>query len=177
MSRTVIESIEGEYRRYSQYALDSLAQLEAEMINAPGPGGNNSIDVIVQHVSGNLRSRFTDFLTADGEKPDRNRDGEFEERTLTLEEARALWDRGFAVLYATLATLDDSHLSHTVTIRGQTCSVLEALHRSLAHTVGHAAQIVYLAKSLRGEQWRTLTIPRGQSDAFNRNPVFEKPPK
>jgi hypothetical protein len=177
MPRTVIESIEGEYRRYYKYAVDSIAQLDSGMINTPGPGGNNSIAVIIQHVSGNLRSRFTDFLTTDGEKPDRNRDAEFDEAQLTVESAQVLWKRGFDVLFSTLATLDDSHLAHTVTIRGQKCTVLEALHRSLAHTTGHAAQIIYLAKSLRGDSWQTLTIPRGQSAAFNRNPVFEKPPK
>ena len=98
MSRTVIESIEGEYRRYYKYAVDSIAQLDGEMINAPGPGGNNSIAVIIQHVSGNLRSRFTNFLTTDGEKPDRNRDAEFDEPRLTPDSAQALWKRGFDIL-------------------------------------------------------------------------------
>jgi len=177
MTRTILSTIEGEYRRYHSQVLAALAQINADQINAPGPGGNNSVAVIVQHVSGNLRSRFTDFLTTDGEKPDRDRDSEFEEPQLTLESARALWTRGFDILFATLGSLDDSHLSATVAIRGQECSVLEALHRSLAHTASHAGQIVYLAKSLCGDSWRTLSIPRGQSAAYNRNPAFEKPPK
>lgn len=177
MSRTVIASIEGEYRRYHQHTLAALAQLDDELLNTPGPGGNNSVAVIIQHVSGNLRSRFTDFLTTDGEKPDRNRDAEFDEPHLTLDAARALWTRGFDVVFAALTELDDSHLTRTVTIREQACSVIEALHRSLAHTAGHAFQIVYLAKSLRGDEWHTLTIPRGQSAAYNMNPTLESPPR
>ncbi|MEP7364536.1 MAG: DUF1572 family protein [Acidobacteriota bacterium] len=177
MSRTVIEPIEAEYRRYHQHTLRALDQINEEQLNTPGPGGNNSVAVIIQHVSGNLRSRFTDFLTTDGEKPDRNRDAEFEEPQLTLDSARALWTRGFDVVFAALAALDDSHLTQTVTIRQQPLTVVDALLRSLAHTAGHAFQIIYLAKSLRAGDWHTLTIPRGQSAAYNANPTLEKPPK
>lgn len=177
MSRPFIASIEDEYRRYQQMVLKALAQLNDAELNAPGPGSNSSIAVILQHVSGNLRSRFTDFLTTDGEKPDRNRDAEFDEPNLTLASAQALWNRGFDVLFTTLATLDDSHLAQTVLIRGQPCTVAEALHRSLAHTASHAGQIVYLAKSHRGPEWQTLSVPRGGSAAYNANPIYENPPR
>ena len=176
MPRPFIASIEDEYRRYHQMVLKALAQLNDAELNAPGPGANSSVALIVQHVSGNLRSRFTDFLTTDGEKPDRNRDAEFDEPNLTLAAAQALWNRGFDILFAALAPLDDSHLAHTVIIRGQPCTVAEALHRSLAHTTSHAGQIVYLAKSHRGDQWQTLSVPRGGSAAYNANPIYETPP-
>jgi hypothetical protein len=178
-SRTVIESIEAEYRRFHDHTLRALGQIDDAQLNTTGPGNNNSIAVILQHVSGNLRSRFTDFLTTDGEKPDRNRDAEFDEPNLTLDSARALWSRGFDAVFTALAALDDSHLTQTVHIRAQPLSVVEALHRSLAHTAGHAFQIVYLAKSLQGDAWQTLTIPRGGSAAYNANPnpALEKPPK
>ena len=179
MSRTVIESIEGEYRQYHRHTLRALDQIDEAQLNTPGPGNNNSIAVIIQHVAGNLRSRFTDFLTSDGEKPDRNRDAEFDEPHLTMETASALWTRGFDTLFAALAPLDDSMLTRTVYIRAQPLTVIQALHRSLAHTAGHAFQIVYLAKSLRGDAWTSLTIPRGQSAAYNANPdpSLERPPK
>lgn len=176
MPRPLIASIEDEYRRYQQMVLKALAQLNDAELNAPGPGANSSVAVILQHVSGNLRSRFTDFLTTDGEKPDRNRDAEFDEPNLTLAAAQALWNRGFDVVFTTLAPLDDAQLSQTVVIRGVPCTVAEALHRNLAHTASHAGQIVYLAKSHRAGQWQTLSVPRGGSAAYNANPIYETPP-
>ena len=154
----------------------AMEQLRDDEVNWSPDGESNSIAIIVKHLCGNMISRWTDIFTTDGEKPDRNRDAEFDEPNLTLAAAQALWNRGFDVLFATLAPLDDSHLAQTVIIRGVPCTVAEALHRNLAHTASHAGQIVYLAKSHRAGQWQTLSVPRGGSAAYNANPIYETPP-
>ena len=128
---------------------------------------SNSIAVIMQHMGGNLRSRFADFLTADGEKPDRDRDGEF----LTVAghartDMMARWEAGWRTFDHTLATLQPDDLLRTVTIRGEPMLAVQALGRSLAHMAQHAGQVVLLAKHHAGERWQTLSIPRGQSAAY-----------
>jgi hypothetical protein len=163
---TLINSIESEYRRYKTLAERALEQVGDDQLSLPSPSDDLSLAVICWHISGNLRSRFTDFLTADGEKPWRHRDEEFESRTVARSELLGKWEQGWTVLFDALASLTDEHLAHTVTVRGQALQVHEALHRSLAHTSYHVGQIVFLAKALRGEGWTSLTIPRGQSDAF-----------
>jgi uncharacterized damage-inducible protein DinB len=170
----VIESITGEFRRYKALAEGALAQLSDAELVAPAAGAGNSIATICWHVGGNLRSRFTDFLTSDGEKPWRNREEEFTARQVTQTELLAHWERGWSALLETLAALRDADLERSVIIRGQSFRVHEALHRALAHAAYHVGQIVYAAKSLRGSSWRYLSIPPGQSDAFNRNPSLQK---
>jgi uncharacterized damage-inducible protein DinB len=133
------------------------------------------VAAIVWHIAGNLRSRFTDFLTTDGEKPWRDRESEFALRAVSPEDLRAKWEDGWDVLFQTLSMLTDADLSRMVTIRGQGLSVLDALQRSVTHTSYHVGQIVFLARSLRGRRWEWLSIPPGQSDAYNRNPRREKP--
>jgi Protein of unknown function (DUF1572) len=165
---TLIKSIDGEYRRYKTLAERALEQVSEAQLSAPGLGDGNSLAVICWHLSGNLRSRFTDFLTSDGEKPWRHRDGEFEARTVSRAELMATWEQGWRILLETLAELTDDMLDRTVTIRGEALRVHEALHRSLAHTAYHVGQIVYLAKAFRGDGWTYLSIPPGQSDAVNR---------
>jgi len=158
--RELIGSIEREYRRYKAYAEATFDQLsDEELAQAPAAEGN-SVAILVWHVSGNLKSRFTDFLTTDGEKPWRQRESEFDERPVSRAELSAKWDDGFGVLFATLGALSDSDLAKTVAIRGESMKVHEALHRSLAHTSSHVGQIVLLGKTMRGAGWRTLTIPR-----------------
>jgi uncharacterized damage-inducible protein DinB len=164
---SIVESIRAEYLRYKGLAEAAIAQLSEAELSAQGPNGGNSIAVICWHISGNLRSRFTDFLTSDGEKPWRKREEEFQARTVTRSELDSKWDQGWDVLLATLATLTDEQLQLTVTIRGQSLHVHEALHRSLAHLSYHVGQIVYVAKSFRGKNWTYLSIPPGMSDAFN----------
>jgi hypothetical protein len=128
----------------------------------------NSIAVIMKHVAGNLTSRWTDFLTSDGEKPGRNRDDEFVDSFGSRAELIACWDRGWEVLLKTLRDLQPADLAKTVTIRGEPHSVPLAMARSLGHTCYHVGQIVQLARHHAGEQWNTLTIPRGGSQQFNR---------
>jgi uncharacterized damage-inducible protein DinB len=171
---TVIDSIRAEYLRYKALAEAAIDQLSENELSAHGPNGGNSIAVICWHISGNLRSRFTDFLTSDGEKPWRDREEEFQARTVTRAELLSKWDRGWDVLLGTLATLTDEQLELTVAIRGQPLRAHEALHRSLAHLSYHVGQIVYVAKSFRGKDWTFLSIPPGKSDAYNQAPTFER---
>ncbi len=145
----------------------AMAQLADDQLLAHANPSDNSIAVLVSHVSGNLASRFTDFLTTDGEKPWRQREEEFVARPPRRAELLERWERGWSILFATLAELEDSDLSATVRIRGEALAVHDALHRSLAHTAGHVGQIIYLAKAARGSAWTYLTIPPGRSDEFN----------
>jgi len=169
--RTVIDSIEAEYRQYRKLGEGAIAQLTPAQLCQVPPRSGNSVAMIVWHVSGNLRSRFTDFLTNDGEKPDRDRESEFGPREVSREELLRKWDEGWDLLFRALGELDDSHLARTVTIRGLPLSVLAALHRSLAHAAFHVGQMVFLGRMLRGPDWRYLTIPPGLSEQFNRNPT------
>jgi hypothetical protein len=172
----ILGSIEGEYRRYKTLAEKALAQLTDEQLTQAGRSESNSIATLVWHISGNLASRFTDFLTSDGEKPWRDRDTEFAPRTVSRAELNDKWEKGWTVLFDSLAELEDEQLQAVVTIRGVPFLVHEALHRSLAHASYHVGQIVFLAKALRGGQWRYLSIPPGKSGAYNQNPIAEKPP-
>lgn len=172
---SIIESIHAEYLRYKALAEAAIDQLDEAELSAQGANGGNSIAVICWHISGNLRSRFTDFLSSDGEKPWRNREEEFQPRTVSRAELLSKWDQGWEVLLGTLATLTDEQLKLTVTIRNQPLQVHEALHRSLAHLSYHVGQIVYVAKALRGKDWTYLSIPPGKSDAYNQAPTRERP--
>lgn len=159
----IIESIRAEYLRYKALAEASFDQLDDQHLAAAGPNGGLSIATVCWHVSGNLRSRFTDFLTTDGEKPWRKRDEEFVERTVTRGELLERWNAGWAVLLKALSELDDGDLARMVAIRGEVIRVDQALLRSLAHASYHVGQIVYLAKSLAGPSFESLSIPRAEA--------------
>lgn len=173
MSRKLIESITAEYSRYKALGEGAFAQLKDAELSQDGGNGSNSIAVVVWHLGGNLKSRFTDFRTADGEKPWRDREEEFAERAVSRQELLTKWEDGWGVLFAALADLTDDDLSGTITIRRQPLTVDQALLRSLAHSSYHVGQIVYVAKQIRGAEWRSLSIPKGASDAYNRNPTAE----
>jgi hypothetical protein len=161
-----------EFRRSRKVAEGAIAQVPAGKLAEEPVPGSNSVAILMKHVSGNLRSRWTDFLTTDGEKPDRDRDREFElDDTDDPARLRAAWDRGWDTLFATLAGLTPGHLeSVTVRIRGEELTVVEAIQRQLTHYAYHVGQIVYVAKLLAGPAWKTLSIPRGGSKAFNEAP-------
>jgi hypothetical protein len=163
--RDLIESITAEYRRYKQLGEGAFAQLADPELSQASPD-DNSVAMIVWHIAGNLKSRFSDFKTTDGEKAWRNRDEEFEGRTVTREELLHKWEDAWRVLFATLEGLTDHDLHAVVTIRQQPLTVHQALHRSVAHTSYHVGQIVYVAKGFRGASWRSLSIPRGASAAY-----------
>jgi hypothetical protein len=164
-----------EFLRYKALGEGAIAQLADDELAIGGQEGRNSVAVICRHLSGNFRSRFSGFLTSDGEKPWRDRDREFDDRSPRREELLADWEEGWRILNATLEALRDDQLDQTVTIRRQPCRVIEALHRSLAHAAYHVGQIVYIAKALRGSEWATLSIPRGGSAEYNRAPTHESP--
>jgi hypothetical protein len=172
--RHVVAAIEGEYRRYKSLGEGTFAQLEGRDLVVQTTPESLSIAMIVWHIAGNLESRFTDFLTTDGEKPWRDRESEFAERRVNKKETIVKWERGWSVLFDALAALSDADLTRTVTIRGITATVGEALERSLAHTSYHVGQITFLGKMLRRSAWRYLSIPPGKSAAYNANPSLEK---
>jgi len=172
--KTIVASIEAECRRYKSLADAAMSQLAEAELSESGPNGGNSIAIVAWHVAGNLASRFTDFLTSDGEKPWRDREKEFAPRTPTRQELMDHWERGWKALLESLSNLTDDHLKETVLIRGTELQVHEALQRSLAHASYHVGQIVYLAKALRGAEWEYLSIPPGGSEAYNRNPTAER---
>ncbi len=160
-----------EFRRYRALAEKAFAQVPADRWLAEPAPGSNSLAVVVKHVAGNLRSRWTDFLGTDGEKPDRDRDGEFVIRPgEDAASLRAAWDAGWGALFASLEALGEGDLSTAVRIRGEEMAAFQAIQRSLAHTALHVGQIVYVAKMLAGNAWTTLSIPRGGSKAFNAAP-------
>jgi hypothetical protein len=172
---SIVHSIAGEFRRYKALGDSALAQLEDSELALQGASDGHSATVLVWHIGGNLASRFTDFLTSDGEKPWRQRDEEFVRRTVTRPELLEKWSAGWSALFNALDGLTDSHLRETVTIRGQSFEVHDALHRALAHMAYHVGQLVFLAKSIRGDSWKCLSIPLGGSEAANRNPALQDP--
>jgi hypothetical protein len=174
--RTVVASIEGEFRRYKQLADGAMGQLSTEELGWRRGPTENAIATIVHHIGGNLKSRFTDFLTSDGEKPWRERDREFVDGPVDRDELAATWESGWTTLFSALAPLGDGQLGDTVTIRGQGMLVIEALHRSLAHIAYHVGQIVFVAKGIRGADWTYLSIPPGKTAEYNRNPTRERAP-
>ncbi|MBK8232636.1 MAG: DUF1572 family protein [Candidatus Eisenbacteria bacterium] len=175
MTRPLLTAIEEEYRRYRALAEAAMRQLDdGDLARKPIPEGN-SVAILVWHLSGNFKSRFTDFLTTDGEKPWRKRDEEFEDRAVTKAQLLEKWDEGWGVLLTTLAALSDEELGSTVTIRGQGLTVREALLRSLAHASYHVGQVVLVARALRGNAWTFLSIAPGGSAAYNTAPVLDRP--
>ena len=156
------------FRYYKGLAERAMAQLQGEQLTTAIDSESNSIAVIVKHLSGNMRSRFTDFLTTDGEKPDRHRDQEFREPPATREAVMAAWDAGWACVFGALEPLSEEDLGKTVTIRGEAHSVMQAINRQVAHYSYHCGQIVFVAKHLTHEGWKPLSVPRGKSEEFNR---------
>ncbi len=162
------------FRSYKTMAERAIAQLSDEQLTLALDEEMNSIAVLVKHLAGNMRSRWTDFLTADGEKPDRRRDTEFENPPATRAELMAMWEEGWSLVFAALDPLTDSDLARPVVIRGETHSVMQAIHRQVAHYACHIGQIMMLAKHFRGSAWQSLSIPRGQSEEFNRRFLQEQ---
>jgi hypothetical protein len=152
---------------FKRLADRAVAQVSDDDLHTLVDPDANSIAIVMKHVAGNLRSRFTDFLTTDGEKPDRGRDTEFEmPARASRAELLAAWNAGFATVLEAIEALKPEDLDRTVHIRGEAFLVVEALNRSVTHTAYHVGQIVYLAKHFAGPAWTTLTIPKGQSTTF-----------
>jgi len=165
---TYYDEVRRSFRGYKRLADGGLAQLsDSDFFRAPDSESNSAAQ-IVKHLAGNLRSRWLDFLTTDGEKPDRNRDQEF---ILTATDTRPdlmrRWEESFKIVFDTIAALTPEDFSRSVTIRGEPHTILQAMNRSLMHTAYHVGQILYVGKHLRGAAWTVLSIPKGKSEEFN----------
>jgi hypothetical protein len=157
-----------ELQKVKKLADKSIEQLSDAQLHATIDPEANSVAVLMRHMAGNMRSRWVNFLTSDGEKPDRLRDREFEDPRQNRAELMAEWEHGWRCVFDALSPLSDADLHRTVMIRGEAHSVYKAISRQVAHYAGHAYQILLLAKHLQGANWKTLSIPRGQSEEFNR---------
>lgn len=164
---TTCSSLRKLFLYYKDLGEKAIGQVKDDDLHRVIGDDGNSLAVIVQHVAGNARSRFTDFLSSDGEKPWRDREAEFTERPTTRAELLADWESGWACLFSALDHLNDTDLERLVYIRNEGHTVQEALHRQLAHYAYHVGQLVLLARSFVGREWRSLSIPRGASAAFN----------
>jgi hypothetical protein len=157
-----------ELQKIKKLADKSIEQLSDEQLHLTIDPDANSVAVLMRHMAGNMRSRWINFLTSDGEKPDRMRDREFEDPGQTRAALIAEWEHGWQAVFGALTPLTDADLQRTVMIRGEAHTVYKAISRQVAHYAGHAYQILLLAKHLLGPKWKTLSIPRGQSEEFNR---------
>jgi uncharacterized damage-inducible protein DinB len=172
-----LDEVRRQFRGYKRLAEGAIAQLKDEELLITLDPEANSIAGIMKHMAGNMRSRFTDFLTTDGEKPDRHRDQEFEmDAGATRAEVMRRWEEGWTCVFSAIETLKPEDVMRTVTIRGEPHTVLQALNRQVAHYAYHIGQIVFLAKHFRSSDWKSLSIPRGRSEEFNRKPLSERTP-
>jgi len=167
-STSYIEDSLSLFRYYKKLGEGALEQVSDEQLFATLVPEMNSIAIMVKHMTGNMRSRWTDFLTSDGEKPNRNRDTEFEEPPSTRAELLKTWNDGWDRVFSALEPLSDSDLGRTVSIRGEPHSVMQAINRQIAHYSYHVGQIVFLAKHLNASGWKSLSVPRNRSAEFNK---------
>ena len=156
------------FRQHKKLAEGAIEQVSDEQLYAVLDEEMNSIAVVVKHMAGNMRSRWTDFLTSDGEKPNRDRDSEFVDPPPTREALMKLWEKGWDCVFTALGPLSDADLTRTVTIRGEAHSVMQAINRQIAHYAYHCGQIVLLAKHFQHDRWRSLSVPRAKSADFNK---------
>jgi hypothetical protein len=163
------------FRHYKKLAERAMEQVTDEQLFATLDPEANSIAIIVKHLSGNMRSRWTEFLTADGEKADRDRDSEFVHPPATRQAILNAWEDGWERLFQVLASLAEADLARTVTIRGERHSVMQAINRQMAHYPMHVGQIVMLAKHFASNRWQTLSVPKNRSGEFNRQVALGEP--
>lgn len=170
-----LEEMRRQMRGHKRQAEGAFAQLKDEDFFVTLDPESNSVAILIKHIAGNMRSRFTDFLISDGEKPDRLRDREFEMSDKpSRAELMQVWEQGWNVVFQTLDSLEPRHAMETIYIRQEPHTVVQALNRALAHYAFHIGQIVFLAKHLRSSEWKTLSVPRGKSEEFNRMPLEER---
>ncbi|HEX6505407.1 MAG TPA: DUF1572 family protein [Terriglobales bacterium] len=170
-----LEEAGRQLRGHKRLAEGAFAQLRDEEFFVTIDSEANSVAIMIKHIAGNMRSRFTDFLTSDGEKPDRQRDQEFELSANTARsEVMRWWEDGWNLVLSAVASLRPEDVERKVTIRGEPHTVLQAINRQIAHYAYHIGQIVFLAKHLRSREWQSLSIPRGKSEEFNRIAVEKR---
>lgn len=170
----MLKGFRKEFLRYKNTGEKALAQATDEALNRIPSADGNSMAMIVRHISGNLVSRFTDFLTTDGDKPWRKRDSEFDTRTYSRAEVQELWNRGWAAFEKQMDSLTEADLAKTVSIRGEAMPAHDALLRAAAHTAYHVGQIVLLARISCESEWKWISVPKGMSETFNRQTGEEK---
>ena len=163
-----LEDAQALLHQYKAMTDKAMEQVKDEQLAESLDSEGNSIAVLVKHMAGNMRSRWTGFPEADGEKPDRKRDTEFEDPPRSRAELLALWEEGWGCMFAALEPLTDADLGRTTTIRGEAHSVMQAIQRQIGHYSCHCGQIVFLAKHFNAEKWQSLSVPRGRSEEFNR---------
>jgi hypothetical protein len=162
-----LDSVQKRLLYYKMLGDKTLDQLTGEQLHWQPPGDPNSIYLVIKHIHGNMLSRWTDFLTSDGEKPTRNRDREFEEDTATKAQVLAMWTAGWDCMMQAIGSLTETDLEKTVYIRSEPHSVVDAINRQVSHIPYHVGQIVYIGKMIQGNNWESLSIPRGQSQQYN----------
>jgi hypothetical protein len=167
VAKEFLENVIKRFNEYRNLGDKTLEQLDEKELHLIPNESCNSIAVIIQHLHGNMLSRWTDFLTEDGEKSSRDRDAEFKEQHLSKEKIYTLWNEGWTVLLSTLSSLQPGDLLKTITIRSQPLTVIDAIIRQLMHYSAHVGQIIYLGKWIKGEAWQTLSIPKESSALFN----------
>jgi hypothetical protein len=167
-STSYIEDSTALFRFYKKMAESAIEQVSDEQLFKTLDEEMNSIAIIVKHMAGNMRSRWADFLTSDGEKPDRNRDTEFAAPPATRAELMNIWNEGWDRLFHALEPLSDADMERKVTIRGELHSVMQAINRQIAHYAYHCGQIIFLAKHFKSSDWKSLSVPRNKSAEFNR---------
>jgi hypothetical protein len=170
-----IEDSQKLFLYYKKLAEHAMEQVTDEQLFSVLDEEANSIAIIVKHMAGNMRARWTDFLTTDGEKPNRNRDSEFVDPPATRKALLDVWEDGWACVFQALEPLTDTDLTRTVTIRGEAHSVMQAVNRQVAHYAHHIGQIVLLAKHFAHDHWQSLSVPRNKSAEFNRRVVRGEP--
>src|SRR5579863_591592 len=162
-----ISSVKNQFNQYKSLAEKAIDQVPDEKIYWQYNSQTNSIAIIVKHLAGNMLSRFTDFYNSDGEKKWRDRDSEFENENLSREKLKVLWDKGWDCFFQVLNGLSAADLSKVIIIRNEEHTVVEAINRQLTHYASHIGQIIFIAKMALDDQWRTLSIPKNASRAFN----------
>ena len=177
MSSPIIETTISELGKVKALADKAIAQLSDDQLWTRVDPESNSVAVIMRHVAGNMRSRWTDFRTSDGEKPDRHRDQEFEDTTQSRAQLLDEWEDGWRRVFDALRPLSDADLQEVVFIREEPHTIYKAIVRQIAHYAGHVYQILFVAKHLKGAEWKTLSIPRGKSEEFNRKMMTAKQPR
>ena len=174
MSSPIVDTTASELRKVKRLADLAVDQLDDEQVWRRIDADSNSVGVLMRHMAGNMRSRWTDFRTTDGEKPDRHRDQEFEDVAIGRQELLAEWEDGWQRLFDALSSISDADLQATIYIREEPHTIHRAIVRQIVHYAGHAYQILALGKHLKGSDWKTLSVPRGKSDEFNQRVLAEQ---
>lgn len=174
MNSPILDTTASELRKVKRLADLAVDQLDDEQVWRRIDADSNSVGVLMRHMAGNMRSRWTDFRTTDGEKPDRHRDQEFEDVAIGRQELLAEWEDGWQRLFDALSSISDADLQDTIYIREEPHTIHRAIVRQIVHYAGHAYQILALGKHLKGSDWKTLSVPRGKSDEFNQRVLAEQ---